>query len=747
MTFGQRVGGDIDGLFGLLIDNLVQLLVISALLTGLVGIPAEIVLTQIIPAVGLAVIFGNVFFAAQAWWGSSPAKGIRRTALPYGINTPSVFAYILFVMLPVAQVTGRWEAAWAAGMVACVGSGVIEFFGAFIAGRIRRWTPRAAMLSALAGIALTFISMDFVVRLFTDPLIGLLPLGVLLAGYFGRARMPLRLPAGLVAIVIGTALAWGLTLLRQETGLTWLIHDPANLRDPAAVMANLPGTLVWYLPDLPAAWQTLIDEILRLEWVGYLGIIIPMGLFNLIGSLQNLESAEAAGDRYATLPSLGVNGLGSIFCGVLGGCFPTTIYIGHPGWKAMGAGWAYSLLNAIVIAGICLTGVLTLVEAVIPITAGAAVLLWIGVIIVGQAFRASPARHAGAVAVGLFPAIAGLIVMLAISIYGPGPGAIRLVENTPNPAADGGPAASAPAGGPGSAVTPAEAPAPDAPLATAAEISSDVRLSTLEEHLTRLESEGRDARTWAGFPIHGLLRLERGLLLISMLWAAIAACLTDRRWAHASVWCLIALALSLVGLIHGYAVEGNALYYLIPGLDVPAEALRAPAWDFAAAYAILALFTGIAGARRSTTRQRTRSRDVERELAMPTPFAPAADELDASARPGDQASSLRERMASFVREGDAHFLATTRGGASFDRPLELAPERTDKPPITHSPTGFRSTAETNAPADFDKEPGDAAPSQPKASPENFKGHQRDAITGDDDVRRTRNTDDEHRDRT
>ncbi|MCH7511602.1 MAG: hypothetical protein IIB19_04455 [Chloroflexi bacterium] len=37
--------------------------------------------------------------------------------------------------------------------------------------------------------------------------------------------------------------------------------------------------------------------------LGYLGVIVPMGLFNLVGSLQNIESAEAAGDRFRGLAS------------------------------------------------------------------------------------------------------------------------------------------------------------------------------------------------------------------------------------------------------------------------------------------------------------------------------------------------------------------------------------------------------------------------------------------------------------
>ena len=78
-----------------------------------------------------------------------------------------------------------------------------------------------------------------------------------------------------------------------------------------------------------------------------------MGLFNLIGSMQNLESAEAAGDAYSTRSSLAVNGLGSIVACLFGSCFPTTLYIGHPGWKSMGARAGYSAMSGIVMALLC----------------------------------------------------------------------------------------------------------------------------------------------------------------------------------------------------------------------------------------------------------------------------------------------------------------------------------------------------------------------------------------------------------
>ena len=68
----------------------------------------------------------------------------------------------------------------------------------------------------------------------------------------------------------------------------------------------------------------------------YLSVIIAMSLFNVLGSLQNIESAEAAGDSYDTRTSLRQRRR-QRRRGALRLCFPTTIYIGHPGWKALGA--------------------------------------------------------------------------------------------------------------------------------------------------------------------------------------------------------------------------------------------------------------------------------------------------------------------------------------------------------------------------------------------------------------------------
>src|SRR5205814_1072952 len=134
----------------------------------------------------------------------------------------------------------------------------------------------------------------------------------------------------------------------------------------------------------------LIESLKKPYMLAYISVILPMGIFNVIGSLQNIESAEAAGDSYQTLPSLLVNGLGSLAAASFGSCFPTTIYIGHPGWKALGARAGYSVLNGAVLTILCISGLLAHVVHYVPIDAGMAIVLWIGIIITAQAFQACP---------------------------------------------------------------------------------------------------------------------------------------------------------------------------------------------------------------------------------------------------------------------------------------------------------------------------------------------------------------------
>ncbi|MCR4315029.1 MAG: NCS2 family permease [Planctomycetes bacterium] len=440
---------DIDGFFGLMVDNLINLLVMWTIWTKALKMPEHIVTHYVLPGAVLSIAFGNLFYWLQA---RSLAKRERRsdvTALPYGINTPSLFAFLFLIIAPIyfsqlgenptpEQKEAAATIAWKIGMLACFISGIVEFLGAFVGNWIRKWTPRAALLSTLAGIAISLISLPFVFRIWQYPLVAFIPLALILFGYFGRVRFPLGLPAGLVAVIVGTALAWALGPgFEHIQSLGYLTNiDPVNVWSPlgSTAVSDLQHSWGQFLakfsdglsvdsltiPDVAAVYG-LRDALEYPELGSLLSLIIGMGLINALGTLQNIESAEAAGDKFPVHSTMMVNGLGSIVAACFGSCFPTTVYIGHPGWKALGARSGYSMINALFLMALVTFGLVGLLGNLIPTEAGAPILLWIGVIIAAQAFQVTPKRHAPAIAVGFFPAIAfwGALLIAGVGrVYG-----------------------------------------------------------------------------------------------------------------------------------------------------------------------------------------------------------------------------------------------------------------------------------------------------------------------------------------
>ncbi len=469
--------GDLDGFFGLFVDNLLQLLLIFTLCPLLCGItPAEVTST-ILPGAAFSILAGNLFFAWQAWRIARLERRDDVTALPYGINTVSLFAFIVFIMAPIYRQTHDAKLAWKAGLFGCFVSGIMELAGAFVGSALRRHAPRGALLSSLAGIAITFISMGFVFQIFSSPALGLLPMLLILVCYAARLKLPLGLPAGFVAVVLGTLLAWVL----RVTGFA----PPAPPAEAAAAAFHMPqwagGSLFGFLFS-------------QVGW-SYMAVIVPMGLFNIIGSLQCLESAEAAGDRFPTRPSLLATGLGSIVSACLGSPFATTLYIGHPGWKAMGARWGYSWLNGAVICTLVLFGLIGQVLRVVPLEVTLGILLWIGLVITAQAFQASPQPHALAVAAGLIPALAAwLQVQIETTLRVAGTDLARTADRF----------------------------APD-------------------------------------LHIHGVIALSQGFLITSIIYSAVMVFVIDHKFKRAAAWLLAAAFFSAIGLIHAYKITPNGV--------------------------------------------------------------------------------------------------------------------------------------------------------------------------------------------
>ena len=385
------VPGDWDGCFALFFSGLPDLLLIAGL-APLCGFPASMVTTRILPGVALSIFAGNIFYAWQAHRLALRTGRVDVTAIPFGVNAPTIFAYIFLIMLPVYERTHNATLAWQAGVFASFLSGIVQTAGAFCTDWLRRHTPRAALLCPLAGIAMAFLCLGFVLRIFQTPELALLPAIIVLAVFSARIRLPFRIPGGLVCIVTGAIL----TAL-----LKW-----AHLYHLPVLQASIsPGI---YLPH-PVNLFTFLQQS---EGWKFLSIILPMSTLDTIVSLQVLESVQVAGDDYPTMPSLLVNGLATTAAALFGSPFPTSLYFGHMAHKSLGARAGYSILSGAATMLLCLSGMVVPFLRVVPMEVVAMIVVWFGLVMVAQAFTEVPKSHAIAVAFGLVPLLASWAVGL-----------------------------------------------------------------------------------------------------------------------------------------------------------------------------------------------------------------------------------------------------------------------------------------------------------------------------------------------
>jgi AGZA family xanthine/uracil permease-like MFS transporter len=375
------VPGDWNAFFGLGINSLTNLLVLSGLLLGVVQVPAQLVFGRIVPAVGVMLVISNVYYYFMARRLAFKTGRADVTAMPAGPSVPHMFIVVLVIMLPVKLKTGDPVLAWEVGLAWAFIEGLVNISGAFLAPFIRKITPRGALLGTLAGVSIAFIALRPAQQIFMTPFIGLVGLAIVFGGWFAGVKFPFKLPAGLVAILVGTAIAWA-------TGIMNVQGLQASL---AQVQVGFP---------LPA-----IDHLIR----GFANIApllvtaIPFGVYDFIEAMDNVESAAAAGDEYSVREVILVDGIGSVLGTLFGSCFPNAVYIGHPGWKAVGGRSGYSLATGILVVIVTLLGLIPVLLSLIPLVAILPILLYIGALIGAQAFQATPRHHAPAIMLALVP--------------------------------------------------------------------------------------------------------------------------------------------------------------------------------------------------------------------------------------------------------------------------------------------------------------------------------------------------------
>ena len=252
--------------------------------------PAGDVLGTVLPALGVALILGNLYYTFLARRLARRENRTDVTALPYGPSVPHMFIVVFVVMLPVYLNTKDPMQAWQAGLAWAFMIGIIVMIGAFVGPYIRKLTPRAAMLGTLAGISITFISMRPAAQMWEAAWIGLPVMAIILIGFFTDVKLPFGIPVGLAALLVGTAIGW--------------IGGYMSAPDVGQAVSDIAIGI----PDLRI--DMLFSGLSHLAPL--LGTAIPLGVYNFTEAMSNVESAAAAGDNYNLRSVLLADGAGAV---------------------------------------------------------------------------------------------------------------------------------------------------------------------------------------------------------------------------------------------------------------------------------------------------------------------------------------------------------------------------------------------------------------------------------------------------
>ena len=534
-------------------------MLIERVLRATCGMTSETLHNQLLPGSTAMIVLGHIFFAVQ---GTLLSRRTRQpvTALPQGINIVTFFAWSTLIMAPVyrtalqrnmpAAVAAR--KAYDAGLCACLLLGLLELVGVLFVGTLRSVIPRAAMLSAIAGVSLTFMAMGFAVQIFAAPATGIVSMLLMLLFYAGQVKLPFKIPrtpeacmcsprralspqvklpfkipGGVLAVTVG----WALATLSGELGYNWFVPSGGGLRSFAPYFA-MPTVQTAFLSTFcePEFWQCL-------------SVVIPMWTVTLVNNLSNIQSASYVGDEYSPRECLLGCALIDLACVFVGNPFPSCVYIGHPAFKAMGCRVGYLYLNILptIFFG-CLQGAV-LLQQIIPIESGVGFILWIGLQITAGGFEGDHTpegwKHGPAVALGLLPSIAAWSWQSIETTFT----ATRTLYCNAMPY---------PAGPSGERMCQMELHELMQPASTPMAIAeSDV---------------GVFQRNLYNLYLSGVYALANGYLLTAIALSSMLVHIIDGNFDRASLWLVLLAIFASVGVIHSHKLDPFSANQLFPAM-------------------------------------------------------------------------------------------------------------------------------------------------------------------------------------
>ena len=431
------------------------------------GMPARVVIGRVVPGIGLAIFLGNLWYFYEARCLAHRERRQDVTSQPFGIGASQLSGWLYLIIGPVYWQTGDCDLALQVGLAAAFVGGLVEIAGGFAGRWIVKTVPNSALMGNMASSAMVWLSIVGLAMVFDKPVYAVLPLFIIIVDYLGKAdKRFAKIPSGVIAILIGTVAAWTCGYL-----------TPGALKASFSEIGFYPPSLG--IGDIAAGLRGIVP---------YLPVIIPLQINNFLSTLQGLESARMAGDVYPERRSMIMDGVSTLAGALFGNPFPTTVYFGHPGWKALDARAGFSLVNGILCLVICTTGLTGVMMSVIPTEAVMVLLIFVGFSVTDNTFRSMDKKYYNVILLSMIPILFQYMqTLISSSVQA--------------------------AGGDMAAVT---------------------------------------AEQFAAYsvPIRGIMYLGNGGFLTSLLLAGLLACVVDRRYKMAGAFALVMAACAAVGMIH-----------------------------------------------------------------------------------------------------------------------------------------------------------------------------------------------------
>jgi len=383
---------DINAGVAFFLDVVVNMFVLAGVLIGVFDFPKDVIFGKIIPGSIAGILVGNL---ALVWLTKRTIKETgneKLTSIPLGLDLPSVFGMVFFIIGPVYTLglstmdsAAAAHNAWVIGMASALWMAVIKFGLSFFGRLMQHGLPKMALIGTMAGIATVWLGAEAIYGIFELPEVGILSLAIMAFALIAGHKLPFNMPGAIIAIVAGAVLYYILAI--AGVGGSYVVPDMPALT-PALPRPTVAGVFAMFG-----------------DVTNYLGLIFPFALLIAASAVNVVTGAKVLGDEFHAGKVVRLDAASTAISALFGGVVQTTPYFGHATYKRMGARTNYALGAAGVITVGGFLGVIALASQLIPSAVLKPILVVVASDIMRLAFTGGDVRHAPALLFAIVPGI------------------------------------------------------------------------------------------------------------------------------------------------------------------------------------------------------------------------------------------------------------------------------------------------------------------------------------------------------